>query len=44
MTTSVNTPESIFASFRNQCEGYLTKPITRARLLEHLTLLGLATT
>lgn len=40
MTTSVNTPESIFTAFRGQAEGYLIKPIDRTKLLAHLAQFG----
>lgn len=42
MTTSMDTPESILSAFRNQCEGYLVKPITRKRLNDQLISLGFA--
>jgi two-component system, chemotaxis family, chemotaxis protein CheY len=40
MTTDLNAPESILAAFRSQCEGYLVKPIDRAKLTAQLTSLG----
>ena len=40
MTTGLNAPESILAAFRSQCEGYLVKPIDRAKLIAQLTGLG----
>lgn len=40
MTTGLNEPESILAAFRSQCEGYLVKPIDRAKLIAQLTSLG----
>jgi two-component system, chemotaxis family, chemotaxis protein CheY len=40
MTTGLNAPESILAAFRSQCEGYLVKPIERAKLIAQLTSLG----
>ena len=40
MTTGLNAPESILAAFRSQCEGYLVKPIDRAKLIAQLTSLG----
>ena len=40
MTTSVNTPESIFTAFRGQAEGYLIKPIDRAKLTAQLAQFG----
>lgn len=43
MTTGLDAPESILAAFRSQCEGYLVKPIERARLTAQLTSLGFAT-
>ncbi len=36
MTTGMNAPESILAAFRSQCEGYLVKPIDRAKLIAQL--------
>lgn len=40
MTTGLNAPESILAAFRSQCEGYLVKPIERAKLIAQLSGLG----
>jgi AmiR/NasT family two-component response regulator len=37
MTTGMNAPDSILAAFRSQCEGYLVKPIDRAKLIAQLT-------
>lgn len=42
MTTGLDAPESILAAFRSQCEGYLVKPIERAKLTAQLTSLGFA--
>ena len=41
MTTSLNTPDTILTAFRSQCEGYLVKPIDRARLYAQLGTIGL---
>lgn len=40
MTTALNAPETIVTAFRSQCEGYLVKPIDRARLTAQLSKLG----
>ena len=40
MTTGLDAPEAIMTAFRSQCEGYLVKPIERARLHAQLTQLG----
>lgn len=41
MTTALGDAENIMSAFRSQCEGYLTKPVTRQRLLEEIKDLGL---
>ena len=41
MTSALGDPENVLAAFRNQCEGYLVKPIDKAKLLEQLRSLGL---
>ena len=41
MTTALNDFETIMASFRGQCEGYLVKPISKAKLFAQLRALGL---
>jgi len=43
MTTALGDAENIMSAFRSQCEGYLTKPVTRQRLLEEIRELGLLT-
>lgn len=40
MTTGLDAPEAIMTAFRSQCEGYLVKPIERARLHAQLNQLG----
>jgi two-component system chemotaxis response regulator CheY len=40
MTTSLNTPDTIMAAFRSQCEGYLVKPLDRIKLANQLAKLG----
>lgn len=42
MTTSLNTRDNIMSAFRNQCEGYLVKPLDRAKLASQLSSLGFA--
>lgn len=36
MSTSLNDGKSIMTAFKEQCDGYLVKPIDRAELLKHL--------
>ena len=36
MTTSVNDGKSIMTAFKEQCDGYMIKPIDRKKLLQHL--------
>lgn len=43
MTTVRDDPRSVFASFRDQAEGYLIKPITAPMLYDELVRLGLIT-
>lgn len=43
MTTALGDAENIMSAFRSQCEGYLTKPVTRQRLLDEIRELGLMT-
>jgi two-component system chemotaxis response regulator CheY len=33
MTTALNDPKNIMQAFNSQCEGYLVKPIDRAKLI-----------
>ncbi len=41
MTTSRDNPKDKFKAFRQQCEAYLVKPISRDKLLETLKALNL---
>ncbi|NTU60494.1 MAG: response regulator [Deltaproteobacteria bacterium] len=41
MTTALSDFESIMTSFRNQCEAYLVKPISRPALLDKVREIGL---
>lgn len=41
MTTCVDDPKEVLASFKDQCEGYLIKPIDRAKLLETVQKCGI---
>lgn len=41
MTTVRKDPDSVFAAFRDQCEAYLIKPVTREALEAHLVHLRL---
>lgn len=36
MTTSLEHPKDVIAAFSGLCDAYLTKPIDKAKLLEHL--------
>lgn len=36
MTTSVDDGKSIMSAFKEQCDGYMVKPIDRKKLLQHL--------
>lgn len=42
MTTAVNKPRAIMRAFQEHCEACLVKPINKARLVEKLGDLGLA--
>jgi two-component system, chemotaxis family, chemotaxis protein CheY len=41
MTTALNDKANVFGAFREMCEGYLIKPINRAKLLSLLAALEL---
>lgn len=41
MTTALGDTKNIMAAFRNQCEGYLQKPIERVRLVQEIRKLKL---
>jgi two-component system, chemotaxis family, chemotaxis protein CheY len=41
MTTALEDRHTILEAFRNQCEAYLVKPVTRELLLQNLRKLGL---
>jgi len=41
MATSEETSSSVMTSFREECDGYMTKPFHRKALLEHLEKMGL---
>ena len=41
MTTALDDNENIFSSFRDFCDGYLVKPFSKAKLMEHLDNFGL---
>jgi two-component system, chemotaxis family, chemotaxis protein CheY len=41
MTTALGDPKNVFAAYQSLCDGYLTKPIQRAKLLEELRKLKL---
>src|SRR5664279_2753922 len=41
MTTALGDVKNIFATFHDLCDGYLIKPIGKAKLLETLRTLGL---
>lgn len=41
MTTALDDSENIFGAFRTGCEGYVVKPIEKARLLGEMEKLGL---
>ncbi len=36
MTTGLDDKDNIFTAFREQCDGYLTKPLSREKLVEYL--------
>ena len=41
MTTALNDPKNIMEAFKSQCEGYLTKPVSKQKLVAELKSLGL---
>ncbi|MBF0545007.1 MAG: response regulator [Candidatus Riflebacteria bacterium] len=41
MTTALDDFQSIMTAFKGQCEGYLVKPIEKAKLVQQLKNLGL---
>jgi two-component system, chemotaxis family, chemotaxis protein CheY len=41
MTTSVSSPKRIMQAFKEQCDGYLVKPVQKDKLLKQLHLLGI---
>lgn len=41
MTTALGDPQTIIKAFHEQCDGYLTKPIMKEKLLEEIAKLGL---
>jgi two-component system chemotaxis response regulator CheY len=41
MTTALADSSSLLTAFREQCESYIVKPITKKKLLEQLRYLGL---
>ncbi len=41
MTTALSDSKNIMDAFKGQCSGYITKPITTAKLTDQLTKLGL---
>lgn len=43
MTTALSDTRNIISAFHSQCEGYVTKPVTRERLLAEIQELGLLT-
>jgi two-component system, chemotaxis family, chemotaxis protein CheY len=40
MTTGLDDPETVVTSFQYGCEGYITKPISKNRLMSELKKLG----
>ena len=42
MTTALDEPGHVLNAFREQCDAYLVKPISHAKLLEHLGNFGIA--
>lgn len=36
MTTGLDDKDNIFTAFREQCDGYLTKPLSQPKLVEYL--------
>lgn len=43
MTTALDDPKNVFKAFRNECEGYLVKPIKKKDLYATLEKLGFST-
>jgi two-component system, chemotaxis family, chemotaxis protein CheY len=41
MTTALKDAKNVMASFREQCDGYLVKPMDKAKLLKYLREFGL---
>ncbi len=41
MTTALNDPKNVMQSFREQCDGYLVKPIDKLKLIQMLSELRL---
>ncbi len=41
MTTALSDTTNIMSAFRSQCEGYVTKPVSRVRLINEMKDLGL---
>ncbi len=41
MTTALNDSKSVFSAFKNQCDGYILKPIVKAKLVDQLEKLNL---
>lgn len=42
MTTALTDAKSILKAFNRQCEAYITKPISRSKLMEEIAKLGLS--
>ena len=41
MTSALGDKENVFDAYRDQCDAYLVKPISKQKLLEHLKAFGL---
>jgi two-component system chemotaxis response regulator CheY len=41
MTTALKDPKNVMSAFRELCDGYLVKPIDKAKLIKYLQELGL---
>lgn len=41
MVTALKKPEQVFTSFREQCEGYIIKPISRDKVIETIEHCGI---
>jgi two-component system chemotaxis response regulator CheY len=41
MTTALSDSKNVISAFKSQCDGYLTKPLDKRKLLEQLHNLGL---